>query len=401
MFSKLKYYGLLLTILLSLFSCKHQAGDKEHLEIKPYQNFTKYSNGIILLEPVTVYFLVTDNYFPNAIKLIDFPVRHLAIDTLNQLEVKSIVANLGEERITKRAVSDEESGNLSIPTLLSIRFDNDIFDNTDYYYTNGLRLALYTKLAKLSPLDKLLIKQKNSITLSGFSFTQNMYTPTVPETEYIPYGDHPFSGFLTIGQFSESYNLEKKLVVKSRIELGVLGPASLSGAVQASVHEKAPVGWQYQISNSPVINYDVSIEKGFVSNNCFEWNGMASAQLGTLFDNVQVGTYLRVGRFVPVIKGPDLFSDNSKRKKLQYWFFVSGNLSLVGYNATLQGGIFNDKSPYTIASSEINRIVAGASAGVALYYGNLGLELENIYNSPEFKGAYDFRYGRISLLFGF
>lgn len=388
--------------VLSLFSCNHQTVRKEKTTISAYQNLSRQPGKPVPLMPFAALRLVVPNQKPPVIpKLLPAPFLKPAIKTLIPGEVQTISAKPGLNKLGENRLKPTVVNNLSVPTMFRVRFDNDIFDNTDYYYTNGIQLSLYTAAAGRSPFSRLLVKAKNGILLQGFSLTQNIYTPTVPETENIPYGDYPFSGFLTISQFSESYNLHRKLIVKSSIGLGVLGPASMSGTVQASVHEKEPVGWKYQIANSPVIHYSLSVEKGVCSSQYFEWNITGKLEAGTLFDNIQTGTYLRAGRFTPVLRGYQFSANNRFKRDFQFWFFLKGNLKLVGYNATLQGGMFNDKSPYVIPATQVNRLVAEASAGIALYYGNFGVEMENIYNSPEFKGAYDFRYGRISLLFGF
>jgi hypothetical protein len=96
-----------------------------------------------------------------------------------------------------------------------------------------------------------------------------------------------------------------------------------------------------------------------------------------------------------------LCCNQAKKQQIQYWFFVTGNAELVAYNATLQGSLFNNNSPYVIQSNELNRALFKGSAGIAFYYDNLGLELENFYLTPEFKGAYQFGYGRIKLVANF
>ncbi len=399
---KLKYQGLILVVVFFLFSCNHQAVRKEKTTISAYQNLSRQPEKPVSTMPLAAsQLVVSEQKRPIIPKPKPTLILKPAIDTLTPGEVKTISAKPGLSKLGENRQKPTEVKNPSVPTMFRVRFDNDIFDNTDYYYTNGIQLSLYTAVAGRSPFSRLLIKAKNGILLQGFSLTQNIYTPTVPEAENISYGDYPFSGFLAISQFSESYNLHRKLIVKSSIGLGVLGPASMSGTVQASVHEKEPVGWKYQIANSPVIHYSLSVEKGVYSSRHFEWNMTGKVEVGTLFDDIQTGTYLRAGRFTQVLRGYQFPASNGFRRDFQFWFFLKGNLKLVGYNATLQGGMFNDKSPYVIPATQVSRLVAETSAGVALYYGNFGVELENIYNSPEFKGAYDFRYGRISLLFGF
>ena len=80
---------------------------------------------------------------------------------------------------------------------------------------------------------------------------------------------------------------------------------------------------------------------------------------------------------------------------------MTGMTGFVAWDATLQGSFFDHNSPYTLESNEINRAVFRASAGIAVYYHRFGLELENFYLTPEFKGGRHFKYGRIKLVANF
>ncbi len=279
--------------------------------------------------------------------------------------------------------------------LLKVTFDNDIFNNTDYYYTNGVKIELINPFASNSPLSKLLIGIKTSdIDLYGFSLVQNIYTPTNPDVEEIRMGDRPFSAYLTIGQIRESYSINRKFSIKSSLNFGVLGPASMGGVVQSSIHDIEPVGWNNQINNSVVIDYAVDLEKSLISNTNFEFNVVTGGHLGTIFNNIYGGIYFRIGRFSPIYRGSSVSNNN-----LQYWFFMQGKTNFVLYDATLQGSLFGKNDTYTLSSTEINRVVLNASIGFAMYYNSLGLELHSFYLSPEFTNAYDFRWGRINLIF--
>ena len=289
------------------------------------------------------------------------------------------------------------------PTLLKIVFDNDIFDNTDYYYTNGINIELITPLAIISPLSGFLIGLSGSqINLYGFSIKQNIYTPINPDIAEISKGDRPFSAFLTMGQFRESYNLQKRISVKSSINFGVLGPASMGSLVQSSIHNIEPVGWNNQIKNNIVINYSIKIEKGIISTPHIELNLTVGGNFGTIFNKINSGLYFRTGSFSPVVKcATTSYGSSANNNAIQYWFFVTGETNLVAYDATLQGGLFNNENPYVIQNNDINRVIVNLSIGVALYYKQFGVEFQNFYLSPEFKNAYDFRWGRIKLAFQF
>ena len=81
--------------------------------------------------------------------------------------------------------------------------------------------------------------------------------------------------------------------------------------------------------------------------------------------------------------------------------FANTSIDFIGYNATLQGGVFSNDNIYTIPSQDINRLVLQASAGFALYYNNIGIEYEHFYLSPEFNGAQNFSWGRIKAVMAF
>jgi len=282
-------------------------------------------------------------------------------------------------------------------------FDNDIFSNTDYYYTNGSTIELSIPFMRTSPANKIFFAPKNyDIEFCGFSITQNIYTPTDPDTESVLFGDRPFSSYLTIGQFREVYDLSKNIYVKSQLNLGVLGPSSLGGQVQSSIHDIEPVGWQNQIHDNFIIDYSVQIKKGIINTSAVEFNVKGNVNIGTLYNKIGGGIDLRFGHFMPFYSGPvSMFEHVHPGRNIQYWFFVKSSADIVGYDATLQGGLFNSNNPYTISPGDLNRVVYRASAGIALYYNNIGIEYEQFYLSPEFKGARHFGWGSVKAVIAF
>ena len=74
---------------------------------------------------------------------------------------------------------------------------------------------------------------------------------------------------------------------------------------------------------------------------------------------------------------------------------------VVLYNATLQGGMFNKTSKYTIPAEDIERFLLQASAGIYVAYKQVGLTLEQFYLSPEFKNAHHFRWGHVNVTYCF
>ncbi|MDP2722637.1 MAG: lipid A deacylase LpxR family protein [Bacteroidales bacterium] len=286
---------------------------------------------------------------------------------------------------------------------LRVLFENDIFANTDFYYTNGVNIAFTTPLARTGLYFLLAgTSKKPDVEATGFSFTQKIYTPTNPDVDYVITGDRPFSGYLTLEQFRETYSIKSKLMMRSSLEFGVLGPASFGGKVQSSIHQIEPIGWDNQIKNMVVVNYRFLVEKGLISNQRAELNLTGSVSVGTAFNNLQPGLYFRAGQFIPVLRGEaSILEKPNWSSDWQYWFFVNMQASVVFYDATLQGSLFSDNSTYTIQANQLNRFVPQAAAGLALYYKRAGMEVSAHYLSPEFKGARTFRWGGIRLIYSF
>ena len=399
-------YSILIVSGLFLFACSHPVqhdetdkplfdkAERAHKEL-PSINTRKTSKSVSLQLPEnTNQIIYRSEQKKNTARLVNSNLQDIALkNTVLKSKPETVIFQKEEIQVLDQQTDKSEWG-------LRVIFDNDIWNNTDYYYTNGLAIELITPLAKNSPINKILLGTKSTdIELNGFSIRQNMYTPTNPDVTEILNNDRPFSAFLTVGQFRETYNFEKKLHIKSALDIGVLGPASMGGTIQTGLHTEEPVGWKNQIQNSFVVNYFIEVEKGILQTQNFEFNLRGSTNVGSLFNKAGGGFSLRVGRFIPVFQGPiKSMAKAGKNSPLQFWFFAKGNTDFVLYNATLQGGLFTTKSPYTISGNELNRLIFQASAGIAVYSGSFGIELENFYLSPEFKGGRSFGWGRIKLV---
>jgi len=339
------------------------------------------------------------NYYSSVKKDLTDNTVHESLSTLAPQNISGLGNDIDSNTLNKNAPTIDNESKKPKLTLLRVVFENDIFDNTDYYYTNGMRIELVANFIANTPTSKILPTLNNSdYDFQGFSIVQNIYTPVNPDTKQINNSDRPFSAYLTMGHFRNSYNIEKGLTMKSEFSVGVLGPASLGGRVQSSIHEIEPVGWENQIENDIVIDYSFLMEKAFLRKKHLEASAIAGARVGTVYNNLSTGLSVRTGFFLPVLDNqlPGLLKFDSE--KLKFWVFVRAKLQFVVYDATLQGGIFNNSSFYVLKAEDLNRIVINASAGFALYHKNVGIEFENFYLSPEFKGAYDFRYGRINFV---
>lgn len=169
--------------------------------------------------------------------------------------------------------------------------------------------------------------------------------------------------------------------------------------MQTEIHKLTgnviPLGWRNQIKNDVVLNYEVAYEKQlFRYRDYFSVQGNSSLQVGTLFTNASVGFNTSAG----LINAP--FSSEENNKKFQVYLYAQPLLKIVGFDATLQGGIFNNDSPYTIPAEDIERITGQANFGVVVKINSFYLEYTRSTITREFETGSAANWGGVRLGFG-
>ena len=300
---------------------------------------------------------------------------------------------------------------LSRERFLKISFDNDIFDYTDRFYTNGVRIDLIHPSLSENPVTRISVPYwGHGMNYYGISLVQNLYTPSTTKIGGIQYGDRPFAAYLYLASFKITNDPQKRFRMTSEIDLGIIGPYSLGEYMQKSFHNalpsnSEPEGWEYQVQNDLVLNYSVTFDKGVINEPWMNVNLISTAILGTLCTNISGGVLARAGWMNPYFANLGI----SKRSRLsqnhlrqfQGYFFVKGSTKLVGYDATLQGGLLNRTSPYTLTGADVSRLVFQSSLGLAISFGGFEIEAEQFLLSPEFTGGSWHKWGHIGLTFCF
>jgi hypothetical protein len=299
---------------------------------------------------------------------------------------------------------------LSHDRSIRINFDNDILDNTDRYYTNGIRFDFISPYLKQAPLSWLMIPYwGNGVNYYGVSIGQNMYTPFSTKVGGIHPGDRPYAAYLFIGGFKITNDAGKKFRQVSEIDLGVIGPSSFGDFVQKSFHNSVPtnnepLGWENQIQDDLVLNYKLAYEKGILSNRSADLNLHAFGTLGTLYTNMGGGFQFRAGLMNSYFDsyGYSRIKVNKANgySKFQAFVFVTSLGKLVAYDATLEGGMFNKSSIYTLKSSELNSFTYQGTLGFTVSYAGFRLDVEQFLLSPEFSGCTWHKWVHIGLTFG-
>jgi len=277
------------------------------------------------------------------------------------------------------------SKNINADSYIRLYVDNDYFTGTDEQYTEGLNLELVMPWIRKFPLSRLLVHPLFTHIRYGIGVEQACYTPDYLQNQSLQTYGRPFAGTLFLKTFLIATDSVKKQWFATTLSTGVIGPASQAGRIQDNFHaliqDVQPPGWKYQIRNDAILNYQVNYEKQFLSyGNYFIADGEGMARAGTLSDKAGVGINVMAGYFQSPFSVTGRFSS-----ECQVYVFDNPEVDVVGYDATLQGGLFDRSSPYTIPAADISRIVFINHAGLALAINHWYLAYNEYYLAPQFS----------------
>lgn len=278
-------------------------------------------------------------------------------------------------------------------------YDNDFFSALDFYYTQGYSFEIAATWLEKNPLNKIFITAGNSNNVYGLLFEQSGFTPTDITADEILYGDRPFAATIALKSFLSSTDTINKSRFTSSLTLGMIGPAAFGDEMQTGIHkwidDDIPMGWQYQIKNDVIINYEFGYEKQLINlRNILAVTSQSKVRLGTLNTNLSTGFTATLGIL------NSAFSAQAN-KPFQVYLFAHPAGTLVGYDATMQGGLFNTKSPYTIPDSDVERVTLQNSYGIVIKHRSLYAEYFQSAITKEFATGGSHRWGGFKAGFTF
>jgi len=290
--------------------------------------------------------------------------------------------------------------NINADSYVRINYENDFFSGTDVYYTQGLHIEVVAPFAKYFPLSWLLWHPRYSYIRNGVAAEHEGYTPRSYSNPNILYGDRPYAACLFLKTFLTAIDSEKKQRYSAALSTGVIGQAAGGAEMQTGIHrwlhDVIPQGWLHQIHNDAILNYQVDYEKQLVSaGHFFSLDGSGMARAGTLSDKAGAGITLMMGYF-----DSPFSTVTATRKNFRIYAYEHPEVDIVGYDATLQGGVFDRTSPYVIPAANINRITYQNRFGFVVIYHRLYLEYFQSLLSQEFKGEDFHVWGGIQIAFG-
>jgi hypothetical protein len=284
---------------------------------------------------------------------------------------------------------------VSSDKLLIGTFANDATFRTDYYFTQGITADLVHPALQQLWVNKILLKAgAGAINYYGLKIWYEGFTPLHILDPNIRYGDRPYAAYIYTTQYRVVNYSHKKLRITSGLDLGFIGPGAGAKGFQTKVHEwldaPKPLGWNYQIRTDLILGYQAAIEKQLLSaGNAVELMGNARASLGTLYTHAASGLLLRTGKMNGYFQNLGVAAAANRNHLQKFQFYGQGRVEgrAVGYNATMQGGLFNKTNPHTLRADQVKHLVWQQTAGLVASYGGVSFESSVVWISPEFDGA--------------
>lgn len=290
------------------------------------------------------------------------------------------------------------------PAELGLITENDLYTSpkNDKYYTNGLEV-FFRYMGK--PAGEHIVKK-----IVEFRVGQYIYNPQSVQADNFYVNDRPFAGYLFaeagINTFYKSEN-----VLKVNFQAGVVGPASGASEFQQLIHRTFGYhtikGWHFQITNTLGLQGSVLYSNKIFKERYKQRVGLslqAEVNVGTIWTGISLGPMVRVSlkdlllpTYDSALYGAALNNDSEKYKGRQELFlYFNPNINYQLYDATIQGGLFNDDSPVTFPLLPFR---FNAEAGIKYRRNNWSLSYSFNYRGKELSNNVisGYYYGSISI----
>ena len=244
---------------------------------------------------------------------------------------------------------------------LHLQIDNDYFSpvSSDKYYTSGVRLTYRILANENSWIHNLFNRDfpgKEKNTIVNITLGHHIYTPNDITELDVNQFDRPYAGWVYLETGLSTF-LNPKLRLAINLDGGLIGPINGVGEFQEWYHKQfklsEPKGWKYQVQNGVAINLRSEIN--------YEWISIldknitvipnASFRIGTLFDNLKIGTTIKFLNFGALSRSTFFHSKLKKNlnklkleERKEVYLFYTYNYEYVIYNGLIEGNVLGSES---------------------------------------------------------
>ncbi|GAB2945988.1 hypothetical protein GCM10027048_08860 [Hymenobacter coalescens] len=298
---------------------------------------------------------------------------------------------------------------VSTDRLVAYRLANDAYFKTDYYFTQGmLGMVVHPALRHLPGARLLRLGGAALVQHFGLRLSYDGFTPLRIQDAFIRRGDRPYAAYLHLELLRAATDRARRRRLTTALGLGVIGPAAGAKGFQTKLHRAlgapTPRGWDYQIRNDLVLSYTARLEQQLTAlGRAAELIGGGTAVLGTLRTYAAADARLRVGLFQPYFDhlGVAAQVNRGGQRRWQLYAAAWAEGRLVGYDATLQGGLLRRDNPYELPPGAVRRTVLRGTGTLGLGYAGLRLEASAVQVSPEMRGGRRHRWAQLELMTAF
>ncbi|MFP5222005.1 MAG: lipid A deacylase LpxR family protein [Acidobacteriota bacterium] len=314
------------------------------------------------------------------------------------------------------AAEDEPSEapkDVRVSSTLTITEENDIMGGTDANYTNGTKIIWVSgdisRYAKDHWLPRFVVQSLRILPFLddpgmqynvGLSVGQTIFTPRhIYSPVYRPY-DRPYAGWSFVGLALHAKTPYRLDTIEG--SLGIVGPSSLAGGTQNTVHEilglRRVRHWEHQINDEPALLLAWQrtlrvFRHDFDNHMAVDLLPHFGVTAGNVLTNANAGFEARLGYNLPWDFGtslirpgagveapaasndPRLNKDNSPGVHI----FVGANGRAVARNMFLDGNTWQDSA--RVAKKPF---VADVMAGVGVMMGSVKLTYTHVLRTQEF-----------------
>lgn len=302
---------------------------------------------------------------------------------------------------------------------LTLYLENDFIDNTDRYYTHGMKISWISRDLSNYPegttppslmhrfIDNIpLINAPDRQQFFSLSLGQNIYTPEDKKRYDLITDDRPYAGITYLALGIHTRNRQHMDTVE--IDLGIVGRHSYAQDCQTEVHKwtdsEIANGWENQLHDEPIINlyYEHKFKSlQYISSQGFGFDFIPHLGLavGNAFSGANAGGQLRIGWNIPSDFGTYLIrpgSDSSSPlddtdprffkplHRFGFHFFFAVDGQAVIRNILLDGNTFRDSH-----SVDKRPFVADFVVGFGMIIQRVKVTYSYVFQTKEFEAQKD------------
>ena len=295
---------------------------------------------------------------------------------------------------------------------INIYLENDAEFDTDIDYSDGGKFSAILYRPN-SDEHWLRIPFTQGLTRSNFiSFgvARQMFTPDDLREPDLIVEDRPYAGwfYYEMGLHQSSERHLDSLVV----QVGVVGPASLTEEYQKFVHDLLgvadPAGWEHQLSNEVGVQLNYQHKWRFVPTEIWGIESSIIPYMGGEFGNIAIkangGAGIRVGWNIPEDFGGSFIDDVGENGIPVRPNAIVGSSKTWSLNANFSAGgsyvardIFLDGNTFAESHSvEKHPFRAYGRFGISARYKSVSIDYLKVYNTEHYKNqGYGLKYGTI------